>query len=68
MTTLNWIENDYFSKLIYGDKRSNEGLELLVEDLHADKDSTINTFLAHSGCEDFLWGLVKLLGSDNARF
>ena len=67
MTTLNWVLNDYFSLLILGDNRSNEGLEMLVEDLHADKNSTINIFLAHSGCEDFLWGLVKLLGSENAR-
>ena len=65
--TLNWVDNDYFSILIYGDKRSNSGLEMLVEDLHTNKDITINTFLAHSGCEDFLWGLVRLLGSDNPR-
>lgn len=28
---------------------------------------TISKFLAHYGSEDFLWGIVKLMASDNLR-
>ncbi|KAL3870808.1 hypothetical protein ACJMK2_038848 [Sinanodonta woodiana] len=63
----NWIKEDYFSMLMFRDKRAHLALEMLVDDLHADKDRTLSTFLCHSGSEDFLWGLVRLLGSDNPR-
>ena len=58
---------DYFAMLLQRDRRSHEGLELLVDDLHAEKERTIGKFLSHSGSEDFLWGLVRLLGNDNTR-
>ncbi|KAK3755553.1 hypothetical protein RRG08_012775 [Elysia crispata] len=50
------------------DRRSHSALEMLVDDLHAEKERTISTFLCHSGSEDFLWGLVRLLGNDTPRF
>ncbi|XP_078687513.1 uncharacterized protein LOC144919797 isoform X2 [Branchiostoma floridae x Branchiostoma belcheri] len=58
---------EYFSSLLCKDKRSHEALEMLVSDLHADKEGTVSTFLSHSGSEDFLWGLVRLLDTDNPR-
>lgn len=64
---LNWAVNDYFAMLLHRDKRSHAALEMLVDDLHTDKESTISTFLCHSGSEDFLWGLVRLLGNTNSR-
>ena len=64
---LNWVANDYFSMLMHSDSRSHAALEMLVDDLHSDKTRTINRFLCHSGSEDFLWGLVKLLGNNNVR-
>ncbi|XP_053381266.1 uncharacterized protein LOC123564877 isoform X2 [Mercenaria mercenaria] len=62
-----WQKEDYFSMLMCNDKRSFTALEMLVDDLHADKERTVNTFLCHSGSEDFLWGLVRLLGNDTPR-
>lgn len=62
-----WQKEDYFSLLMFNDKRSFTALEMLVDDLHADKERTVNTFLCHSGSEDFLWGLVHLLGNDTPR-
>ena len=64
---LNWQRNDYFSMLMSKDKRSHAALEMLVDDLHTDKERSINRFLTHSGSEDFLWGLIKLLGNANSR-
>ena len=64
---LNWMKGDYFAQLMMRDKRSHTALEMLVDDLHSDKERTINRFLCHSGSEDFLWGLVRLLGNENAR-
>ncbi|XP_013414225.1 uncharacterized protein LOC106176403 isoform X2 [Lingula anatina] len=67
MMTVNWANNEYFHQLLCGDKRSHIALEMLVDDLHVEKDKTITKFLCHSGSEDFLWGLVKLLASENSR-
>ncbi len=64
---LNWENNDYFSLLMLRDKRAHAALEMLVDDLHADKERSIGKFLCHSGSEDFLWGLVYLLGNTNSR-
>ena len=64
---VNWVREDYFSLLMSGDKRAHTSLEMLVDDLHAEKDRTISTFLCHSGSEDFLWGLIRLLGNDTPR-
>lgn len=63
----NWRKEDYFSMLMSADKKSHGALEMLVDDLHTDKETTIGRFLNHSGAEDFLWGLVRLLGCDNPR-
>lgn len=49
------------------DKKAHVALEMLVDDLHGDKERTVLKFLGHSGAEDFLYGLVRLLGSDNPR-
>ncbi|XP_064616049.1 LOW QUALITY PROTEIN: uncharacterized protein LOC135480207 [Liolophura sinensis] len=62
-----WGGSDYLSALMSGDKRSHTALERLVDDLHSDKDQAVNTFLSHSGSEDFLWGLVKLVANGNSR-
>lgn len=64
----NWLTDEYFGRLIRGDKKSHQALEMLVDDLHTSKDMTIGRFLCHSGSEDFLWGLVRLLGSDIPRY
>lgn len=50
------------------DKKAHVALEMLVDDLHGDKERTVHKFLGHSGAEDFLYGLVRLLGSDNPRY
>ena len=63
-----WQKEDYFSLLMCSDKRAYGALEMLVDDLHTDKERSVGCFLSHSGSEDFLWGLVRLLGSDTARF
>ena len=65
--TLNWVTTDYFDAVIYADERSTSALEMLVDDLHTDKEKTISSFLCHNGSEDFLWGLVKLLGYTETR-
>lgn len=62
-----WSKEDYFSLLMKNDKKAHGALEMLVDDLHLAKEATISTFLCHSGAEDFLWGLVRLLGVDNPR-
>ena len=64
----NWVREDYFALLMSGDRRSHTALEMLVDDLHAEKERTISTFLCHSGSEDFLWGLIRLLGNDTPRY
>ncbi|XP_050389238.1 uncharacterized protein LOC126808515 isoform X1 [Patella vulgata] len=63
----NWNKEDYFPHLLRTDSTSHAALEKLVDDLHAEKDRTISSFLCHSGSEDFLWGLVRLLGEDITR-
>ncbi|XP_048773172.1 uncharacterized protein LOC125678626 isoform X3 [Ostrea edulis] len=63
----NWQNDDYFSLLMSTDKKAHVALEMLVDDLHGDKERTVHKFLGHSGAEDFLYGLVRLLGSDNPR-
>lgn len=65
--TCNWTKLDYFSQLMSRDPRSFAALEMLVDDLHAEKERTISTFLSHSGLEDFLWGLVRLIGNETTR-
>ena len=59
--------NEYLSSLLHSDKRGSLALEKLVDGIHCDKERTINNFLCHSGSEDFLWGLVHLLGNKNSR-
>ena len=52
------------------DKENSEIVTLDIKgsvDLHTDKERSINRFLTHSGSEDFLWGLIRLLGNKNAR-
>jgi hypothetical protein len=41
--------------------------DILVDDLHANKDLTVEKFLGHFGSEDFLWAIVKLMSSENLR-
>ncbi|ESP04761.1 hypothetical protein LOTGIDRAFT_155985 [Lottia gigantea] len=64
---LNWKKSDYFPDLLRKNKESHLALEKLVDDLHTEKEKTISSFLCHSGSEDFLWGLVYLLGEDITR-
>ena len=63
-----WMKEDYFALLMLTDKRAHGALEMLVDDLHTEKEKSVNAFLCHSGSEDFLWGLVRLLGNDNSRY
>lgn len=62
-----WDKEDYFPYLIRDYKQSIIALEYLVDDLHGDKELTIARFLAHCGSEDFLWGIVRLMGAENLR-
>ncbi|XP_071822015.1 uncharacterized protein [Apostichopus japonicus] len=64
--SLKWRQGDYFRLLLEEDSKS-YALEMLVDDLHRDKKNTVNAFLAHFGSEDFIWGLVRLLASENSR-
>ncbi|XP_064649082.1 uncharacterized protein LOC135501149 isoform X2 [Lineus longissimus] len=64
---LNWLGNDYFVSLMLANEHSHSALEMLVDDLHTDKERTISQFLCHSGSEDFLWGLIRLLGDSSSR-
>lgn len=68
MEKLNWIKEDYFP-LFAKAKDDNAGypLELLVDDLHTNKERTVNHFLCHPGSEDFLFGLCNLLKSKSTR-
>ncbi|KAH9512444.1 hypothetical protein Btru_039590 [Bulinus truncatus] len=63
----NWTNSDYFVQLLDRNQLSYAALEMLVDDLHTDKDKTISAFLSHSGSEDFLWVLVQLLGNKTHR-
>ena len=38
-----------------------------MDDIHVNKELTIKQFLTHCGSEDFLWGIVKLMSSENLR-
>lgn len=38
-----------------------------VDDLHVNKDATIEKLLKHAYSEEFLWTIVKLMSSDNLR-
>jgi len=67
MPLTHWEEKDYFGLLLRSGDQAFSTLELLVDDLHADKDSTVTVFLDHAGSEDFLWALVKFLGNSNPR-
>ncbi|XP_074654877.1 uncharacterized protein LOC141908654 [Tubulanus polymorphus] len=67
MTHLNWLQKEYFFQLMRSHDQAENALEMLVDDLHADKERTIQTFLCHAGSEDFLWALIRLLGNENAR-
>lgn len=67
--TLNWRQDEYFESLLAqpDDPEAHRALELLVDDIHKDKEKTINAFISHYGSEDFLWGIVRLLAEKNAR-
>ncbi|XP_063966390.1 uncharacterized protein LOC129277460 isoform X2 [Lytechinus pictus] len=67
--TLNWRQDEYFESLLAQpeDPEAHRALELLVDDIHKDKEKTINAFISHYGSEDFLWGIVRLLAEKNAR-
>ncbi|KXJ13637.1 Usherin [Exaiptasia diaphana] len=43
-------------------------LERLVREIHSDKELCSYMFLNHPGSEDMLWGLLKLLDSNDSRF
>ena len=62
-----WSDDDYFPNLMHSLKTSVGALECLVDDLHSNKELTIEKFLGHYGSEDFLWAIVKLMASDNLR-
>ena len=42
-------------------------LERLVQEIHSDKELCSLMFLNHPGSEDMLWGVMNLLGSQDAR-
>lgn len=43
-------------------------LERLVREIHSDKELCSYMFLNHPGSEDMLWGLLKLLDSNDSRY
>jgi len=68
--TVNWRKANYFVSFIKAPdlRKSHAALELLIDDLHSDKNATILHLLSYCGSEDVLWGIVRLLASDNQRF
>ncbi|XP_077986413.1 uncharacterized protein LOC144440857 [Glandiceps talaboti] len=65
---LHWKEREYFPLLMQNNSgEAHAALEYFVDDLHKDKSKTVMSFICHSGSEDFLWGLIKLLASKNTR-
>ena len=65
--SLHLAKRDYLADLIHRDKRAQLALEMLVDDIHVNKDVTVYKFLSHSGSEDFLWGILRLLSNGNSR-
>ncbi|XP_072015377.1 uncharacterized protein [Amphiura filiformis] len=65
--SLNWRKIDYFPRLMKKGPHANSALEMMVDDLHKDKNHTIGAFLSHFGAEDFMWALVRMLSSENCR-
>jgi hypothetical protein len=65
--SFHWKKEDYFPYLVQSFKKAVLALEYFVDDLHIDKDQTIENFLMHCKSEDFLLGIVKLMSSDNLR-
>lgn len=60
--------DDFFTWLLAADKRAaHAALEKMVDELHSAKEDTVRRFLEHTGSEDFLWALVRLLGSKTPR-
>ena len=69
MMNLNWRRTDYFTFLVnvHDNRKSQAAIELLIDDLHSDKNATLTHLLGHCGSEDILWGIVRLLASSNQR-
>jgi len=67
MGTTHWHDEDYFGSLVCGEEEAFSALEFLIDDLHVSKELTVHRFLGDAGSEDFIWSLVKFLGSRDSR-
>ncbi len=69
MSKLNfhWRKEDYFPYLNQSVRKAVAALEYFVDDLHQDKEKTIDMFLSHDETEELLLGLVRLMASENLR-
>ncbi len=59
--------NPGLKSLIQHGERTGQALENLVDEFHNDKELCSYQLLNHAGSEDILWGIVRLLGSKDAR-
>ena len=58
---------EYIGHLLLTDnRRSHAALEMLVDDLHSNKDATIMKLLDHVGSEDYLWSIFRLLANNDS--
>ncbi|RNA10445.1 hypothetical protein BpHYR1_001734 [Brachionus plicatilis] len=62
-----WYKEDYFPYLSQNFKNAVLALEYLVDDLHINKEKTLEKFLNHVNKDNLIVGLVKLMASDNLR-
>jgi chaperone required for assembly of F1-ATPase len=62
-----WQQEDYFPYLLKNVKKAVIALEYLVDDIHEDKDKTVEQFLRHVESDKLIYGLISLMSSDNLR-
>ena len=55
------------SLINHDDEKTPDAIEKLVHEFHTDKELCCYQLLNHSGSEDILWGIVRLLGSKDPR-
>ncbi len=63
-----WQQEDYFPYLLKNNvKTAVVALEYLVDDIHEGKEATVDMLLKHKQSDTLLYGLIKLMSSDNLR-
>ncbi|CAF0722557.1 unnamed protein product [Brachionus calyciflorus] len=65
--SLHWSKEDYFPYLNDTFKSAVLALEYMVDDLHVNKEDTVDKFLNHDHVDNLIVGIVKLMASENLR-